>query len=64
MNLWFGDEKMKKNGREGLGFIRFRLWENFGRVWLLVEVMEMKIVVYVYIGWENRVMFAQKRVMI
>jgi len=43
---------------------RLGLWENFGRVLLLLEVNGMKIVAGLFIGRKNRVTFGQKRVMI
>ena len=48
---------MKIFGRKGLENRRLGFWENFGRVWLLLEVNGMK-------SWENRVTFGQKRVTI
>jgi hypothetical protein len=53
---------MKIFGREGLEVRRLGFWENFGRVWLLLEVNERKIVLGLFIGWENHVTFGQKRV--
>ena len=51
---------MKIFGRKGLEFRRLGFWKKFGRVWLLVEVNGMKIVLGLFIGWENRVTFGQK----
>ena len=55
---------MKICGRKGLENRRLGLWENFGRVLLLLEVDGMKIVLGLFIGWGNRVTFGQKRVTI
>ena len=55
---------MKICGRKGLENRRLGFWENFGRVWLLLEVNGMKIVLDIFIGWENRATFCQKRVTI
>jgi hypothetical protein len=55
---------MKIFGRKGLENRRLGFWENFGRVWLLLEVNGMKIVLDIFIGWENRATFGQKRVTI
>ena len=55
---------MKICGRKGLENRRLGCWENFGRVWLLLEVNGMKIVLGIFIDWENRVAFGQKRVTI
>jgi len=55
---------MKIFGEKGLDFRRLGFWEKFGRVWLLLEVNEVKIVVGLFIGWENCVTFGQKRVTI
>jgi len=46
-------------GEKGWKFHRLGFWENFGKVWLLLEVNGMKIVVGLFIGWENRVTFGQ-----
>jgi hypothetical protein len=55
---------MKICGRKWLEIRRLGFSENFGRVWLLLEVNGMKIVVGLFIGWGNRVTFGQKHVTI
>ena len=55
---------MKIVGRKGLEVRRLGFWKKFGRVWLLVKVNGIKIVLGIYIGWENRVKISQKRVTI
>jgi len=53
---------MKNFGEKVQKVRRLGFWENFGRVWLLLEVNGMEIVLGLFIGWENRVTFGQKRV--
>jgi len=51
---------MRIFGENWWRFRRLGFRENFGRVWLLLEVNGMKIVLGMFIGWENRVTFGQK----
>ena len=46
---------MRIFGRKGLEVRKLGFWKKFGRVWLLVKVYGVKIVLGIYIGWENRV---------
>jgi len=55
---------MKIFGRKGLEVRNLGFRKKFGTVWLLVEVYGMKIVLGIYIGWQNRVTIGQNRVMI
>jgi hypothetical protein len=55
---------MKNIRRKRLEMRKLGFWENFGRVWLLLEVDGMTIVLVLFIGWGNRVTFGQKRVTI
>jgi len=51
-------------GRKGLDVRKLGFWKKFGRVWLLVELYGVKIVLGIYIGWENRVTIGQNCVTI
>jgi len=42
-----------KNGLKLLDFHGLGLRKNFGRVWLLLEVMKMGKMKGLYIGWEK-----------
>jgi len=55
---------MKIFDRKGLEVRNLGFWKKVGRVWLLMEVYGMKIVLGIYIGWENRVTIGQNRVTI